>query len=395
MHLIITAPPMEEYCILMGALKISDGEFDSNIATSIGIVYSKSSTIDLETSRFDMNSASLHGGVLYSERSNISINKSKLTRNVSPIVYATENSMISYSSLLVANNSATNYALIYLTDSEFSGHMSTSGNTMFSHNLGSLVAFNSNITLQGHTVFVHTKPPQTTVDTFQEGGAITLFQSNAFFDGVCNFEYNLAENGGAILSAESKIYVNGNVTIVHNIATRNGGGVYISNSELNCQQRSTVLLFNNTATHKGGGLHAISSSIKATSSVVSKRWNGKEYYTGSRLNFHENKAEKGGGLSLEANAKLYILNYDSIIVSEFVNMYDTNTTTFTENSAQYGGAVYVDDETNSGMCVNDPKTECFFQVLAIHGVQDDPKMQSIQFSQTTLAYQALLFMEGY
>ena len=84
---------------------------------------------------------------------------------------------------------------------------------------------------------------------------------------------------------------------------------------------------------------------------------------------------------MEANAKLYILNYDSIIVSEFLNTYDTNTTTFTGNSAQYGGAVYVDDETNSGTCANDPKTECFFQVLAIHGVKDDPKMQSIQFSQ--------------
>ena len=39
---------------------------------------------------------------------------------------------------------------------------------------------------------------------------------------------------------------------------------------------------------------------------------------------------------------------------------------FTANSAHtYGGAVYVDDDSNSGsMCTSDSKAECFFQVLA-------------------------------
>ena len=59
--------------------------------------------------------------------------------------------------------------------------------------------------------------------------------------------------------------MNGDVTIAHNNATRNGGGVYLSTSELICQQKSIFLHFNNTAVHKGGGLHAVSSSIKATS----------------------------------------------------------------------------------------------------------------------------------
>ena len=76
-----------------------------------------------------------------------------------------------------------------------------------------------------------------------------------------------AEDGGAIHSTDSKLYVNGNVTIAHNTATGNGGGVYLSTSELNCQQESTLVLLNNIASLKGGGLHAISSSIKAASSV--------------------------------------------------------------------------------------------------------------------------------
>ena len=83
-----------------------------------------------------------------------------------------------------------------------------------------------------------------TTDYLQEGGALTLFQSNIFFDGVCNLQNNSAENGGAIHSTDSKLYVNGDVTIARNTATRNDGGVYLSTSELNCQQKSIfVLLF--------------------------------------------------------------------------------------------------------------------------------------------------------
>ena len=48
------------------------------------------------------------------------------------------------------------------------------------------------------------------------------------FDGECNLEHNHAENGGAIHSTESKLYMNDNVTIAHKMATGNGGGVYLS-----------------------------------------------------------------------------------------------------------------------------------------------------------------------
>ena len=195
-----------------------------------------------------------------------------------------------------------------------------------------------------------------------------------FFNGACNLEHNHAENGGAIHSTDSKLYMNGNVTIAHNTATRNGGGVYLSTSELYCQQKSTFELFNNTAAHKGGGLHAISLFIKATSSVLRPRT-----YTGARMNITENAAERGGGLSLEANAKLYILKFDVLLISTTI---DADTTLFTGNSADYGGAVYVDDDTNSGTCASDPKTECFFQVLAIHGKEAAHfRMQSMHFSQ--------------
>ena len=208
-------------------------------------------------------------------------------------------------------------------------------------------------------MFVNNRPSELAMNDFsnlESGGAINMFQSNTIFDGLCKFTHNHAGNGGAIHATESKLYVNGNVTTAQNTATGNGGGVYLSNSELNCQQKSTFVLYSNTAAYKRGGLHAISSSIKATYKVEFRL---QICYIGTKVHFINNTVKLGGGLSLEANAKLNILkNYDSVD--------DFNTALFIANSADYGGAVYVDDDTNSGTCASEPKTECFFQVLAVY-----------------------------
>ena len=105
------------------------------------------------------------------------------------------------------NNSAENeFAIIQLYNSEFFGHHS--GNAMISNNMRSLMAFNSNVTFMGNVKFLNNQQLRN-ARSLQEGGAITLVQSNAFFDGKCNIEHNHAENGGAILSIESNLYVTG------------------------------------------------------------------------------------------------------------------------------------------------------------------------------------------
>ena len=240
------------------------------------------------------------------------------------------------------------------------------------------MAFNSNITFIGYAIFVNNGPLQTTTDNLQEGGAITLYLSNAFFDGKCNFEHNHAESGGAIYSSDSNLYVTGDVIIAHNTATGNGGGVHLSTSELNCRQMSTFILINNTAINNGGGLNAIGSSIRATSNLY--YGNSEWPYIGTRIKFTHNSAKRGGGLSLDAGAKLFILKYDSGS-SDFYN-YDTNATIFIANQANYGGAVYVDDDANSGTCASNKKSECFIQVLAVHNrINDDLKIPSLYFTQ--------------
>ena len=145
-----------------------------------------SSTIIIEASEFHDNTAILHGGVLQSSNTAISIGNSNFTDNCSPIgalIFAIYGSKIHYKNLLVDNNSANEYGILYILDSEFKGYHN-SKNFVFSNNLGSLVAFNSNVTFVSYAIFVNNQPQRTinTSDDFQ-GGALTLFHSNMFFNG--------------------------------------------------------------------------------------------------------------------------------------------------------------------------------------------------------------------
>ena len=398
------------------AITIKGSEFHSNSATDRGgVLISDRSTITIEVSEFHSNSATNRGGVLdsyksvitieanefrsnnvardiggvfYSFTSTITIGDSNFINNSSPrgaVIFAMRDTKIHYHSyLLIDSNSADDYAVIYLADSELRGY--NLGNFTFSNNIGSLVVFNSNMSLSGCAEFVNNQPPPTITGDLQKGGAITLSQSNAFFDGACIFEHNHAESGGAILSIDSKLNVKGNVTIAHNTAIRNGGGLYLSTSELNCQEQSTFVLYNNTAMSKGGGLHAISSLIKASSNIeyyINGDHSNTEFYQyiGTRIYFTNNAAKFGGGLSLESNAKFNILKYNYIL--SFISENAINTAIFTANSAYYGGAVYVNDDTNSSTCASDPKTECFFQVLSLYEFNPHnlETLQSMYFSQ--------------
>ena len=79
------------------------------------------------------------------------------------------------------------------------------------------------------------------------------------------------------------------------------------------------------------------------------------------VHFIGNKAENGGGISLEENANLHRL------LAEKGHNFN-----FTENNAtHYGGALYVADETHPDKCaaitaqITTPSTECFSRLVFI------------------------------
>ena len=319
----------------------------------MALLYVISSIITIDTSDIHHNEA-IFNAILISLNCTAMVDNSNFTTNSAPVFIAIV-STVMLQSLLIANNSAniSTQSVIFLAEST----LFLGGNITFSHNLGSLIVFNSDIALTGNVSFVHNKSPQATIEINRQGGAMTLIQSDAFFNGTCSLKNNYAENGGAILSIESKVYVNGDVTIANNTATRNGGGIYLLNSELNCRQNGILMHLNNNATHRGGGLHAISSIISATSVLSYETLS----YSEARLYFRNNVAKEGGGMSLESNARVIILKSPHFNIDTASG--NSITINISENSADYGGAVFVNDDTSS-VCTSD-QIECFLQVISV------------------------------
>ena len=82
-------------------------------------------------------------------------------------------------------------------------------------------------------------------------------------------------------------------------------------------------------------------------------------YQQGMLTLHNNIADKGGGVYLESNARLYLSK--SVPELSIFNSTIHTIVQFTGNHAIYGGAMYVADNTNSGDCK--PAQECPLQTL--------------------------------
>ena len=351
--------------------------------------------------------------------------KTQFISNSAPIgaaLYITGSTVKSCGPIFISRNFATHSSSVYLVNSNWQFQ----GITELTQNLGSFSANKSNISFSGCVSFTDCSPPENATAYFKEGGALTLYQTSLTLHGMARFENNYAEIGGAIVAVESKVYLNNEVYVLNNggsgsggalniyqttltlhgmarfvnnhaefggaivaresevylndevhvlnnSASVTGGGLYLSQSQLISHLESNVTISNNYATESGGGLHAVSSLIKC---IVS----GSQYYTdpngkqtekctGAIVYITENSAQKGGGIYLEAYSKIIIQNdctFETIFKQSVMN--------FIGNSAQYGGAIYVDDATNSGMCASNrfmaksskSDSECFFSVVSIY-----------------------------
>ena len=113
-------------------------------------------------------------------------------------------------------------------------------------------------------------------------------------------------------------------------------------------QNTYLNVSQNYATDRGGGIYAISSTIKLGEARI-------EIIPSSiNVNIDKNKAKRGGGIYLEANTKLKSYLETTSLLS------------LNENLADYGGAIFVADDTSPGACFNasyEEYTDCFMQVL--------------------------------
>ena len=338
---------------------ISHTELHNNTASSGGAMGSYSSNLTIGNCELSSNTAIYNGGALYLHHSTFTVKDATFTNSVSlrgAILDALHSDLKSYGFLLIANNSANGFGILHLEDS----HGQIFGNLEYLNNFGSIASFNSNISLLGDSVLANNTKVYTTTYSYiyKEGGALPLLEGNLIIAGSCIFKHNHAENGGGLHLTHIRVYVYGNLTVTYNTATKNGGGFYLFQSELYCQREGTIHLLGNTAARKGGGVHASSSTLTIAGLDSYSVVNSSIAESFSSLNVTNNSASEGGGLSLQAYSKLYVFRSMRYEQKAFDVL-------FTGNTANYGGAVYVDDESNSDAC-SDKSMECFVQILAHH-----------------------------
>ena len=347
-----------------GSFKITNSTFNNNSADNGGVMRTLGGSFNSTSSTFNNNSAAEWGGVMYTlggsfniiTNSSFTINKA----NVGGVIRSRNVQSFIISNSSFNDNSADSYGGIMFTI-QCSIHITDS---TFHYNSGSLYTSNGNLTFSGKSKLENGVEPSNKISlrlTLQEGGALTSYQSIITFNGDTSLLTNQARQGGAILAIGSTIMSYGTTTIANNTATdSSGGGVSLQQSNLDI--RGSCSISDNYAM-RGGGVHAKSSTITV-------------YQQGGTLQFTNNSAENGGGLYLELNPKLYTLKDD--------DESRRNLLIFTSNHGNYGGAVYVADDTNSGAC--SPNIECFIQTLAQHQISfpySSINTVNIQFSGNT------------
>ena len=335
----------------LSIVSLSDSTLTNN---SAGAIYSFDSNVTISDSTLSNNSAS--GTIIVDLHSSVIISDSTLTHNS-----ANEGGSIDVfqSSTLIINNTSVTNNMMSLNISQ--SNVTFTGMNIVSNNHGPIYAFNSRVEFNGPTTLSNN------CGVF--GGAISIVQSEMYINtkGVI-ITNNTATSGGGIFLRESTLFVNEPIEINLNTA-QNGGGIYAYSSKIEFQSSGSVVsdyplplnkqskIADNIA-ENGGGIYAVATSIKLTQSYV---------------NIDTNTATaEGGGVYLQQNSKLYLFKKDIEYPMSrprdqlFVKLMINN------NSARYGGGIFVADDTESGACrggateTNTTQTifsDCFIQTI--------------------------------
>ena len=365
------------YCEKCQAI-INSSTFEHNKANHYGgavlVVYGY---IILDSCGFNSNEAEIGGGFYATYRTEAYIYGSTTFEYNVALYGAAAHAFLStltvVCNLTIINNTA-QIGIIGVIHST----VSLGNNLLFSENSGSIFAYSGEITITGKATLSNNSHVRQVRDNEMDdsimgfdfshgggGGGITLFGSRLMLHGSIVVKHNTANNGGGILATTSTIICNCSLRISSNTAINTGGGMYLYQSELSINE---YVEFNgNRAMKHGGGLHAISTLIKLIRTL------GRSRVPISKMNFTSNLATSyGGGMYFESGSKMYVFRYKQYSVI-FIN-----------NTADYGGAIYIADDTNMGACL-DPinhsqsiiatQSECFFQLSSIVKTSSKPTIE--------------------
>ena len=274
-------------------------------------------------------------------------------------VYIEDNSDLTFegnSKITISNNQADDGGAIYIqfnSNSIFAGNLTIIINENNATDDGGAIYINdnSNFTFEGNsTVTINNNIARSF------GGAVYIRGNSDFtFEGnsIVTINENQARNGGAIfIASNSKISFEGSTKVAINDNQANAGSIYILfNSNLMSAGNSTVIINNNNTTYTGGA-------------VFIKYNSGFTFKGNSTLAIYDNQVDIYGGavyitrysvLKFEGNSIVTIDNNQAknwgggaiCIRIKCVATFDGNSTiTINNNQANYGGALYINENSH-------------------------------------------------
>ena len=308
--------------------------FTNNSATNGGAIYLESSdgvsTGNFESNTFVRNSASIFGGAIHMVSVNATFSGTHFFEQNSAIlgggaIFANRSTLISGTSMFIGN-SAYRGGAMHL----FSSSLTCTEKNLFHRNVAILL-----------------------------GGAIMLVSgSNCTFEGTAEVSENSAEFGGGIYSMLSgSLNFNGDTVFTNNTAMYGGGMLIIFTRTVRFSGNTCI---SENKAQFGGGIGADSSNFIFTGHTdvsLNVAFQGAGVFAVANvtlsvsmsISFVGNLAsDSGGGLFLSAGSQLFFNSQSSV--------------SFTNNTAQRGGAIQIEDSTAYVYCFQSALlTECFFQ----------------------------------
>ena len=329
--------------------------YKNNVLGNGGAVFVSKGTFNSLKSTYEANFASLSGGALFLVRSAGRIAEDYYTQNSADkgaAVFQTDNRIQLYNTTFDGNKAIKTDQVHTVQLTNVQG---TCSGLTFTKCVGSLYLLNSKLTFSGLISFID--------NTGVAGGALTLVQGVLYIADFAevNITGNSATYGGGIFLSQSELKVCTPNFIVHNnTASNSGGGIYSYQSQVNININRTseiVQLYSNSAAKEGGGLNAIASSLNIFHGFIL---------------FSSNEAMKGGAVALSEGSKIYVQKVEE----ENLNFNEPGINLrLSNNSADYGGALYVANTSNTGvLCKQSTRDhtqsvsseECFLQILRLY-----------------------------
>ena len=365
--------------------------------------------MQLDISSYSYNTYQQLGGTIFSENNgyitfdeNSSVVFSNNMADFGAAIFLFSNSNIIFKerSRVIFNNNTAQYCGV-LTSVLFSS-VTFNGNTEVVFNANNIVSADylesagamcishkTDVIFSGHSLVKFTN------NTADRGGATTFSESNVIIEEYSRliFNNNIAHyTFGAAFTCCTDSNVtfrgNSNVQFNSNMASQDGGAIYLYNTcKITFEDNSNSTFVNNTARNNGGAIFSddnsnITSTGNSLLSFISNKAlqsGGAVYLSGhcnfiieesSMVIFNDNKASHGGAICINGKTKLLLKENSTayfcsnmatasggalnVIANSVITLNDHFTIKLTDNSANYGGAIFLD--TTAIIVNNNDKT---------------------------------------